>query len=531
MKILAVSLLRLGDIIQQVPLLKGLREKNPQAEIHLLLNRQFANVERILEGVVDKYIFFDREALQKGMGEASYNILWSYTQVENLVQGLNQEAYDTAINLTHNKLSAYLIGALNIADKRGLYQEDGRFKGLSNRWIRYFNDRFSGNQKSLFHYVELLGNAFDIPVGPASALISQGSGTATRRSKLVLLQCLTSDKKKNWGLEKFFQLKRTIEISLVDYEVLVLGASFERDSLLKVFSEKDLLICDLFEARKHLQNAALLVTGDTSIKHMAAQAGTPIVEIAIGSSDPTKTAAYSTQSVVLKTAAPCAPCNHSQDCSQSSHICADDVTVEQVFGAVWDQLSGEKIAERNLHHQMERAVWSLFLDKNNSAVEPFYGGAAANLLEKVSINSLRENSAVWNAKTSLYRSWLAKATAALPAREVLATHRTFQSSDIAEMILCAQDILKSKMDDAGYFQAFVEALLSRFSQPVQIYDRVHAALQEVEELLTIRENFTHHLQTLSTEGAYYAKGIGQLPISGFEEAGKSVQRNLEDAEL
>lgn len=526
MKILVLSLLRLGDIIQQGPLLKGLREKHPDAEIHLLLNRQFANVERVLEGVVDKYIFFDREALQKGMGEASFNILWSYTQVENLVESLNAESYDLAINLTHNKLSGYLLGALNIADKRGLYQEDGRFKGLSNRWIRYFNDRFSGNQKSLFHYVELLGKAFDIPVGAPLA-----TATHKKKSKLVLLQCLTSDKKKNWGLEKFFQLKRTIEISLVDYEVLVLGASFERDSLLKVFSEKDLLICDLMEARKHLQNAALLVTGDTSIKHMAAQSGTPIVEIAIGSSDPTKTSAFSNQSIVLKSEAPCAPCNHSQACSQSRHVCADDVTVDQVFGAVWDQLSGEKIAERNLQYLMERAVWALYLDKNNGDVEPFYGTAISDLLQKVSIDSLNNSLAAWTEKTELYRSWLTKATAALPSREVLATHRTFQSTNIAEMILCAQDILKSKKDEAGYFQSFVEALLSRFSQPVQIYDRVHVALQEVEELLTIRENFTRHLQTLSTEGAYYAKGIGQLPISGFEETGKSVQRNLEIAEL
>ncbi len=65
MKILVLSLLRLGDIIQQEPLLKGLREKHPSAEIHLLLNRQFASVERVLDSVVDKYIYFDRESLQK----------------------------------------------------------------------------------------------------------------------------------------------------------------------------------------------------------------------------------------------------------------------------------------------------------------------------------------------------------------------------------------------------------------------------------------------------------------------------------
>jgi len=514
MKILVVSLLRLGDLIQQAPLLQGLREKHPHAEIHLLLNRQFADVRRILGDTVDKYIHFDRENLQKGLGEASYNILWSYSQLEKLVHELNAESYDLALNFTHNKLSAYLIGAVDAKEKKGLYQQDGRFQGLHNRWLRYFNDRFSGTQKSLFHYVELLGKAFSIPVKSAPA------APVKAKSKLVLFQCLTSDSKKNWGLENFHQLKRTIEISLVDYEVMILGAPFEKETLLKVFSEKDLLICDLVEARKHLQNAALLVTGDTSIKHLAAQTGTPIVEIAIGSSDILKTGAYSARTVALTSAVACAPCSHSQPCSQKTHICAEDISMERVFGAVWDQLSGEKIAERNALLSLERAVWSLYLDSGEMAVEPSHREA------------LQSAQDVWQARTQLYSMWLTKAREALPAREVLATHKTFQSTDVAGLVLCAQDILKSKQDEAGYFQPFVEALLTRFTQPVQIYDRVHAALQEVEELLSIREQFTHHLQTLSMEGGvYYAKGIGQLPISGFEEAGESLQRNPENAEL
>ena len=162
MKILVVSLLRLGDIIQQEPLLRGLREKNPQAEIHVLINRQFANVETLLGGIVDRFFYFDREALQKGLGEAGYNILWSYTKLEGLINELSGQNYDQVLNFTHNKLSAYIVGAIQAHDKRGLHQQDGRFQGLENRWLRYFNDRFSGAQRSLFHYVELLGKAFDL---------------------------------------------------------------------------------------------------------------------------------------------------------------------------------------------------------------------------------------------------------------------------------------------------------------------------------------------------------------------------------
>lgn len=526
MKILVVSLLRLGDLIQQQALLRGLRAQHPQAEIHILVNRQFAQVENILGSIVDRYIYFERDAIQKGLGEAEYNILWSYSQLAELVHRLNQESYDLTLNLTHNKLSAFLIGALEVRNKRGLYHQDGRFQGLSNRWLRYFNDRFSGTQRSLFQYVEILGKAFGIPHEVAQRPFSSGV-----KSKLLLMQCLTSDSKKNWGLEKFAQLKRTIETSLVDYKVRVLGAPFEKDILGRTFAEDDLLICDLAEVRQHLQNAALLVTGDTSVKHLAAQVGTPIVEISLGSSDGSKTAAFSKQSVVLTSAVPCAPCVHSQRCPQQSHLCAEDVTVERVFEAVWNQLSHEKIVEQDMAKAFDRSVWTLFLDRDPGKGELDYQSALESVMRLSTHQDRSKTLQKWIEVGALYRDWFQQITKSVPERSVFLAGRHFQSSDISELILCAQNILKSKVDTWGYFQPFIEALLSRYAQPVQILERVQTALADIDELLTVRETFARHLQTLSTEGAYYAKGIGKLPITGFEEAGAGLQRNFENSGL
>ncbi|MBO9666596.1 MAG: glycosyltransferase family 9 protein [Bdellovibrio sp.] len=524
MKILVVSLLRLGDIIQQEPLLRGLRAKYPHAEIHMLINQQFASVQNVLPGLVDRYFFFDRESLQRGLGEAAYNILWSYSQLERLVQELSQEKYDQVLNFTHNKLSAYLVGAIEAPTKEGLYQQDGRFQGLENRWLCYFNDRFSGVEKSLFHYVELLGNSFDIPVAP------QVSGER-KKSKLVLLQCLTSDVKKNWGLMNYRDLKETIEATLVDYEVCVLGAPFERETLSQVFGESDLLICDLAEAKEHLQHAALLVTGDTSIKHLAAQLGTPIVELALGSSDWTKTSAFSQNAEVLTGNVPCAPCGHSQSCSKATHLCAEQISVDRVFTAVWDQLSGkQKIPTLNAR-ELERTVWGTYLNKSHKDVEPFYADIALKFVTRFDGTAVRAEMSAWQSQSQVYNTWLAKIEKALPAREVLQKKTSLQSSEVADLIMCAQEILKSGQDQAGYFKAVVEALTTRFAVPVQIYDRVHAALEQVRELLEVRNNIVRYLEIVSKEGAYYATGIGQLPISGFEEARTGLHRSYEDADL
>lgn len=502
MKILVVSLLRLGDVIQQAALFKGLRQQYPTAEIHLLMNQQFSHVDEVLPGLVDKYIYFDREALQKGIGEAEYNILWPYRQVEKLVHRLDGEKYDITYNLTHTKLSAYLLGATQIQNIKGLVHADGRFQGLTNKWLRYFNDRFSGDEKSLFHYVELLGRSFDIPVTRTPSTFS-----AKSKKKIILFQCLTSSSKKNWGLANFQVLKNMIETALVDHQVRILGAAFEKEELLRVFNEEDLLICNLTEAQEHLAEAALLVTGDTSIKHLAAQIGTPIVEIALGGSDPLKTGAFSANSLVL-------------------HSVADDLKPEKVFEAVWDQLSLAPLKMPSFSHLMERAVWSLYLDGDSSALA--YEQRVREIRQQITLDEVNRNLKAWNQTSEKFDTWMKQARKALPTREELLQKRQFQSADAADLILIAQDILKSKMDTAGYFQEFINALLARFSQPIQVHERVTKALEDIAALLEVRTQLTQVLQIPSMEGQYYAKGIGKISVDGFAEAGESPARPAEN---
>ncbi|WP_413295278.1 glycosyltransferase family 9 protein [Bdellovibrio sp. HCB185ZH] len=524
MKILVVSLLRLGDIIQQQPLLKALREKNPQAQIHLLINRQFSHVEGLLTGLVDKYHYFDRDLLQRGLGEASFNILWSHQQIEQLVQTLNRENYQQVLNFTHNKLSAYLLGALQVPMKKGLHHSEGKFQGLENPWLRYFNDRFSGIQASLFHYVELLGKSFDLPVQKAAAM-------PATKSKLVLFQCLTSDTKKNWGLNNFKKLKETIESSLVDYKVKVLCAPFEKESLKSHFSDVDLIACDLLGAQELLKQSCLLVTGDTSIKHLAAQLGVPTVEMVLGSSDWTKTAAYSLMTEIINARVPCAPCSHSQACSQKAQICAEQITVDQVFAAIWDKLSKRASVSTVSIRDVERTAWSLQLDGGSQSHVLSYASTALQFSESFSKENLRQVLAEARQLQTEYDNWLHALESSFPTRKEIATKTQLKSQDIGEFILTAQEIIKSKKDAAGYFQSIVENLMTRFSSTLQFHEKMQAALAEVRELLQSRGQFIHSLEIVLKEGAYYAAGIGQLSIDGFEEAGRSLQRGREDAAI
>lgn len=513
MKILVVSLLRLGDIIQQMPLLRKIRTKHPQASVHLLLNRQFANVEAVLGDLVDQYHYFDREELQRGIGEAGFNILWSYRKLNNLIQELNGYRFDQAYNFTHNKLSAYLLGTLNIEVIQGLHARDGRFQGLESRWMKYFNERFSSNNSSVFHYIEILSQAFDLP-------LESPKPVSRKKSKSVLFQCLTSDPKKNWGLGSFKKLKEEIEKNLLDYKVKVLAAPFEKEVLLSVFSEDEILVCDLREAMEHLESAALLVTGDTSIKHLAAHLGTPLVELVLGSSDGVKTGAYSSGAYQIQSPAPCAPCVHSMACPQKTHLCAEMITVEEVFGQVWNALSGQEPRKNNLK-TLDKMVWQSYLNRKSFSEEIQFSRK----------DFAAEDFADWKAETTYFNQLHQQFTDALPSRESFLERKSLSSSDLAAFIALAQEVVRKKSDRVGYFQTMFEALLIRFVRPVEVWERLNTALAESRELINLRFQLSQNIENDSKDGGYYAKGFGYLSDRSFEEARDGLQRDNEGAVL
>ncbi len=65
MKILVMSLHRLGDIVMTTPILQTLKKKYPQAHIHILMHSQFSGVLPLLQNV-DKAIFSTTNLFKRG---------------------------------------------------------------------------------------------------------------------------------------------------------------------------------------------------------------------------------------------------------------------------------------------------------------------------------------------------------------------------------------------------------------------------------------------------------------------------------
>ena len=154
MKILVVSLLRLGDIVLTVPLLRELKKTHPEAEIHLLRNKQFKLLEPLLS-FVDKIHYFDRKVIQDSLVMADRPLLEPYDRLLGFVQNLNKEEYNQIINVTHTKLSGWLCGMINANERLGLSYNSSGQASFGSPWFQYMNDYLTTNTGEIFHFADI----------------------------------------------------------------------------------------------------------------------------------------------------------------------------------------------------------------------------------------------------------------------------------------------------------------------------------------------------------------------------------------
>lgn len=381
MKILVVSLLRLGDLIMQQPILRQLRLQYPDADIHLLLNRQFSSSKFLISDYVNEFHYFERDLYQQSMGNPEYNILHPYSHLRDFINGLRKQEFNLIVNLTHNRLSAHICGLLQVSDVRGAFFSNDRFHGINNRWMNYFDQRFAHHGRSIFHYIETLSSSFNFKIPSKTTSVDQ-----VEMRRRIFIQPLTSDRKKNWSIVSYQALLRQMKMKYHHFDIKIIGAPFEKKILEQYFSNDDIAIFQLIELNQQLKECRALITGDTSIMHMAAQQGVPLLEIAIGSADYLKTGPYSDCFRVLQSQVSCYPCQHSDNCFQPTQFCAHEITVTDVLSNFQLLLNGE-FHNDSIFLKNEKQIWRAYL---NHETCPEY------LIDRNHLNEMRNFALVLN---------------------------------------------------------------------------------------------------------------------------------------
>lgn len=372
MRILVISLLRLGDIIIQEPLLRGLLEKHPHCQIEMLINDQFMKVQSVSPSV-SRWHGFPRQHFQSLLAGPAADHWQAFEELQKYFSDSHWSEFDVIYNFTNNFLSAHLMDFLQAQQKFGSRFEDGVKVPPQNLWEDYLNHHLSQNQASRFTLLEIYSHAFSIPL--KSVEPERQTKRDNESESSIFFQVLTSDTKKNWGLDRFRELKNKVEnyysqknpLLNEKVSVKIFCSSEEKARVQEFFHPVDIEVLNLVDLKNRLASAKYLVTGDTSVQHLAAQVGCPIVSLFMGSADANKTKPFTQDLRLVKASTDCYPCNHSDPCSQSRHLCADSISVDEVFSILTSESLSEPVALQKSYTEasetIESFIWRTYLNQ------------------------------------------------------------------------------------------------------------------------------------------------------------------------
>ncbi len=318
MKILALSLLRIGDFFQQVHLFQQVLTQFPKGELHLVCFSDIKGVEKLYPNW--KFHFIPRNAIQRELVERDRPWYRGLYLMEESLHSVFSTEWQLVLNPTNSSFSARLMDCIQGADKRGTQFKDGQTAGW-NQELHYLNDYYRSLPKPEETWIEITSKAlgFSLPPAPPIRLREQGE---------IWLNPLTSDSRKNWPFANWKSLAN-IFVEL-NHKVRILGSPGERDWIAKHFPKVNCGAWSFSELRDQAENCRLLISGDTSVPHLLALERVPMITLFLGPANTYKTSPRLSGISNLCVKVPCGPCEHRGTCSQPTQICEDSIRVREV---------------------------------------------------------------------------------------------------------------------------------------------------------------------------------------------------------
>jgi len=309
----------IGDAVHLVPAIQALQQFFPQAAIDLLVERRNAGAFALCHGIRRVYL---------------------YDRPGDLLLVLRNR-YDAVVDSEQwHRLSAVVARLVRSPVKIG-YATNERAR-LFTHTIPYSHDDYEVD--SFLHLLAPLGitNApppegawLQVPVAArqaATALIP-----ADDHRPLIVLFPGASIAERRWGAERFRAVAQWCHAH--GSRVVVVGGAGEREGGTRIVEGLDALnlagCTSLAETAAVLEQAAVVVSGDSGILHLAVGLGRPTVSL-FGSGIAAKWAPRGLRHVVLNKNLPCSPCTrfgYTPPCPYGTR-CLNAISVDEVMRGI-----------------------------------------------------------------------------------------------------------------------------------------------------------------------------------------------------
>lgn len=348
LNILIIQILRLGDAVQMIPVIKALKASCCESSINVLCSNAGKEVfEKLPE--VDQVFILDKDHVARLVKESSMEAIVSAGQsLEKYLGPVCDMPWDWVINFGFSFSSALIARMARGSHVSGLQIDESRRYFAKEKWFSYGLSAFAHRKFTVFNWVDIYKHILGLPTtdGNASFPVDakdtneakrhlQGAGLLGKR--LIGLHPGASGTHKRWPIEKFARLGRSLVVEKGDCAAIVFGNDdgIPLGEYIKSTVGKGCLDLtgktDLSQLAAYLAECDVLISNDTGPAHVAAAVGTPVLGLYF-STHFVETGPYDAGNIAVYPDVECFPCQGTAKCQ--SKICLNYIEPETVENIV-----------------------------------------------------------------------------------------------------------------------------------------------------------------------------------------------------
>ncbi len=329
MKILIINFQRTGDIFQSFQVIFALKKNFNNCKISYITTNVHSNALEIVSNYLDKIYPVDYFSIFNNLKSGYYSKTFSY--LKKLIDLINRENFNLIINLNFSKLSAIFMSLTKGVKKEGASLMNSEYIEIKNDILNVMYENLEApdfTTNIVEAYLKSLNLVYAKPL-----LFPPGKGMETGT---IIIHPGASRKEKEWGIANYAELavmlKKNVIITGGDSEIeknFQLEKNLKKNSINVKNLTGKLTFLKLLEI---FSKADLLVSGDTSIVHLAALTPIKSVTLFLGNAYHHHTYPYCSGKTVIFPLVKCYPCSANYNCNNM--ICKKNITPELVFKAI-----------------------------------------------------------------------------------------------------------------------------------------------------------------------------------------------------
>lgn len=353
MKILIIQILRLGDALQIIPVIKGIRHYFPDATISVLTTRFGADILNLYEDVDEIYQLDKEYIVEQLTAENTKALLSGFEQLKADLGPLLTNQWDWVINFSYTFPSALITYLMRARHVSGFTVNRHRQYISKDKWFSFSLASFMNRRYSNFNWIDINRNILGLDPLPKPPYLSIKdpylekvksvlSENGYQGEQLIGMCPGASGEHKRWPAEKFAILGKQLALDH-GYRILIFGNQAERSlgrQIQEIIGDGALNLAgvtDIESLKAFLSLCDLLVTNDTGPMHLANAVATPVVGLFFCTHF-VETGPYGCDHIALHPDIDCFPCQGTAACTHK--MCLDRIQPETVLAAVLNRLNG-----------------------------------------------------------------------------------------------------------------------------------------------------------------------------------------------